>query len=80
MDVPRIDAATLRRRITSGAGLLLVCAYDTDARFREMELVGAISWLALKPRLSALSKDQEIIFYCGCPEEASGPPSAAPGF
>jgi nucleotide-binding universal stress UspA family protein/rhodanese-related sulfurtransferase len=77
MDVPRIDAAALRRRIANGAGPLLICAYDTDSRFRELEVVGAVSWVALQPRLSALPKDQELVFYCGCPQEASAALRAA---
>ena len=60
MDIPRISAKEARRR-----NLLLVCAYDTDERFREMELEGAISWPGLQTRLPSLAKDQEIVFYCG---------------
>ncbi|HVR84854.1 MAG TPA: universal stress protein [Planctomycetota bacterium] len=57
--------------MSNGGGPLLVCAYDTDSRFREVELVGATSWVTLQPRLSGVPKDREIIFYCACPAEAT---------
>ncbi len=44
---------------------LLVCAYDDEATFRRMKLQGAISLQEFKSRLPSLSKDQEIVFYCG---------------
>ncbi len=43
---------------------LLVCAYDSEEQFRSMHLEGAISLSELKARLPALSKDQEVVFYC----------------
>jgi rhodanese-related sulfurtransferase len=43
---------------------LLVCAYDSEEQFRSMQLEGAISLPEFKAKLSALSKDQEIVFYC----------------
>lgn len=57
MHVARIDAEDLHRRM-SGGGAFLVCAYDTDVRFREIQLVGAISWDEFQPRLASMSKDQ----------------------
>ncbi|HLY74427.1 MAG TPA: universal stress protein [Planctomycetota bacterium] len=76
MHVARIDAEDLHRRM-SGGGAFLVCAYDTDVRFREIQLVGAISWDEFQPRLASMSKDQEMVFYCGCPGEASAAARAA---
>jgi hypothetical protein len=64
MDVPRISVEALRRRLTNGSKILLVCGYDSEERFREMELEGAISWGAFQSRLSSLPFDQEIVFYC----------------
>ena len=64
MGVPRISARALRQRLAKGHGTLLVCAYDSDDRFREMELEGAIPWSAFQSRLASLSFDQEIVFYC----------------
>ena len=63
MDVPRISAKEARRKLQRGA-CLLVCAYDTDERFRDMELEGAISWPTFQSRLASLPKDQEVVFYC----------------
>ena len=43
---------------------LLVCAYDSDEQFRSLRLEGAISLSEFRTKLSSLSKDQEIVFYC----------------
>lgn len=64
MDALRITAKDVRRAMSGGTNLLLVCAYDTEDRFREMELEGALSWPAFQSRLSSIPKDQEIVFYC----------------
>ena len=60
----RINVQDVHRKLASGSGTLLVCGYDGDARFREMELEGAISWPEFESRLPSLRKDQEIVFYC----------------
>ncbi len=44
--------------------VLLVCAYDDEAKFKKVRLQGAISLSEFKSRLPSLSKDQEIVFYC----------------
>ena len=64
MGIPRISARALRHRLTKGRGTLLVCAYDSDDRFRELELEGAIPWSAFQSRRASLPFDQEIVFYC----------------
>ncbi len=64
MDVRRISVKEVHRRMRNHADLLLVCAYDTPERFREMELEGAISWPEFQKRLPSLPKDQGIVFYC----------------
>jgi hypothetical protein len=64
MEVPRISVEAMRRRLTSDSKTLLVCGYDSEDRFREMELEGAISWSTFQSRLSSLPSDQEIVFYC----------------
>jgi hypothetical protein len=43
---------------------LLVCAYDSDEQFRNLQLAGAISLSELRGRLPGLPKDQELVFYC----------------
>ncbi len=51
------------QKLNAGAALL-VCAYDSDEKFKTMPLEGAISLSAFQSRFPSLSKDQEIIFYC----------------
>src|SRR5215207_1699349 len=63
------DAA--RQRMTSGAGALLVCAYDSDQKFQEHRLAGAIPFSQFQSRVATLPKDKEIIFYCACPHDES---------
>jgi len=43
---------------------ILVCAYEDDAKFKKLQLQGAISFNEFKSKLPSLSKDQEIVFYC----------------
>jgi hypothetical protein len=43
---------------------ILVCAHDSDEKFKTMRLEGAISLNAFQSELSSLSNDREIIFYC----------------
>jgi len=64
MDVPRISVKALRRKMTGGDPAFLVCAYETDDRFREMELEGAVSWPTFQSLLSSIPLDREIVFYC----------------
>ncbi len=44
--------------------VLLVCAYDSEEQFRNLQLDGAISLSEFREKLPSLSKDQEIVFYC----------------
>lgn len=62
-EVERISAEEARKRVQSGSALL-VCAYDSDEKFQKMKLEGALSLSEFRSKLSALSKDQEVIFYC----------------
>lgn len=43
---------------------ILVCGYESDARFEKYHLDGAISFNDFKARFSSLPFDQEVIFYC----------------
>jgi hypothetical protein len=58
----RVTPEEIYQRVKSRA-VLLVCAYDDDAKFKRMLLEGAISFSEFKSRLPSLAKDQEIIFY-----------------
>jgi rhodanese-related sulfurtransferase len=61
--VKRIDARQAHERTKSGDALL-VCAYDSEEKFRDNHLEGAISWDEFRSRENATPKDREIIFYC----------------
>ena len=60
----RVTAEEACDKLKSGKALL-VCAYEDEEKFRKLQLEGAISFNAFKSRLPSLSKDQEIVFYCG---------------
>jgi hypothetical protein len=60
----RVTAKEVYDRLKSGK-VLLVCAYEDEERFKKLQLQGAISFNAFKSKLPSLSKDQEIVFYCG---------------
>ena len=59
----RIPVEEARQKVNSGAALL-VCAYDDDEKFKNNHLQGAISLNDFRAKLSSLSTEQEIIFYC----------------
>jgi hypothetical protein len=59
----RVTAEEIYQRLKSRTALL-VCAYDDDAKFKRMQLEGAVSFNEFKSRLPSLPKDQEIVFYC----------------
>ncbi len=42
---------------------LLVCAYEDEAKFKKMQLEGAISLSEFISQLPELANDQEIVFY-----------------
>ncbi len=60
----RVTPKEVYQKVKSGT-TLLVCAYDDEATFRRMKLQGAISLEEFKSILPSLSKDREIVFYCG---------------
>jgi rhodanese-related sulfurtransferase len=59
----RITPEETYRKLRAGKALL-VCAYDSEEQFRNLQLEGAISFSELRAKLPALSKDQEIVLYC----------------
>ncbi len=61
--VERISAEDARRAVTSGRALL-VCAYEDDAKCRQMALDGAISLSEFKSQEGGLGTEREIVFYC----------------
>jgi len=60
----RVTAEEACDKLKSGKALL-VCAYEDEEKFKKLLLEGAISFSAFKSKLPSLSKDQEIVFYCG---------------
>lgn len=62
-EVVRMGPQEVRPKVQSGEALL-VCAYEQDAKFRQIHLEGAISYSEFTSRLSSLPKDKEIVFYC----------------
>jgi len=60
--IQRIGPEQAKRDLASGA--LLVCAYESDEKFRKNQLQGAVSLAELQSQESRLSKDRELIFYC----------------
>jgi hypothetical protein len=59
----RISPEEVYLKLKSSAAIL-VCAYEDDAKFKKLQLQGAISFNEFKSKLPSLSKDQEIVFYC----------------
>jgi len=59
-----ITAKKAHEHVKSGSALL-VCAYDSDEKFNNAQLDGAISLNQFKVQAQAgnVSKDKEIIFY-----------------
>ena len=60
--IERIGPEQAKRDLASGA--LLICAYDSDEKFRKNHLQGAVSLAELQSQENRLSKDRELIFYC----------------
>ncbi len=58
----RASPEEVHQKLKSGK-ILLVCAYEDEAKFKQMHLEGAISLNEFKSRLPSLAKDQEIVFY-----------------
>lgn len=59
----RIGPEETHEKLAAG-NALLVCAYDSDEKFKTVHLEGAISLSAFESKLASLAKDKEIIFYC----------------
>lgn len=51
------------QRVSSG-GALLVCAYQSDYKFQNVRLQGAIPLSSFEEELTSIDRAREIIFYC----------------
>ena len=60
----RITPEEADQKLKAGKAIL-VCAYEDESKFKLMQLQGAISFSEFKSKIPSMSKDQEIIFYCG---------------
>jgi len=58
----RISPEEVYQKLILGKALL-VCAYEDEAKFRKIQLQGAISLNEFKSKLPSLVKGQEIVFY-----------------
>ena len=64
MGVPiRVKPQEIASSIKKGQALL-VCAYDSEEKFKMFHLDGAISLSEFESRLPSLPKEHELIFYC----------------
>lgn len=70
MKPKRISPQDARQRAKSGSALL-ICAYTDEGRCKSNNLEGAIKFGDLKKKLPAFSKNQEMIFYCACPQQST---------
>jgi rhodanese-related sulfurtransferase len=61
--VIRITPEEAFQKLRAGKALL-VCAYDSDEQFRNLQLDGAISLAEFRAKLPSLPKNQEIVLYC----------------
>ncbi|NTV12673.1 MAG: ArsR family transcriptional regulator [Desulfobulbaceae bacterium] len=61
--VVRVSPREAYEKVKAGQALL-VCAYESDARFEKYHLAEAISFNNFKNRFPSLPVEQEAIFYC----------------
>jgi len=61
--ITRIPAKEAHEKVQAGKALL-VCAYESDARFAKFHLAGAIPFSEFKELFPKLGVEQEVIFYC----------------
>jgi hypothetical protein len=60
----RINPQEAYEHMQADSNTLLVCAYDSEEKFQQNHLEGAISLDEFISQADTLSKEQEIIFYC----------------
>jgi len=61
--VVRVSPRETSEKVKAGQALL-VCGYESDARFEKYHLAEAISFNDFKARFPSLPVEQEVIFYC----------------
>jgi hypothetical protein len=64
MSAPRrVSAQEVRGKLQAGGQCLLVSAYESEAKFRNAALEGAISFGEFEARKASLPRDAEVVFY-----------------
>jgi hypothetical protein len=58
----RVNAQEVRNKLRAGQALL-VCAYESDVKFQQAALDGAISFSEFERRKASLPRDVEVVFY-----------------
>jgi hypothetical protein len=61
--IARVSAREAHQKVQAGQALM-VCAYESDARFAKFQLAGAIPFSKFKELFPGLGVEQEVIFYC----------------
>jgi len=74
--IKRLSPQDAHDKVQDGKALL-ICAYDSDEKFSQMALDGAISFDEYRSMQPTLPRNKELIFYCACPKEASAVEQAA---
>jgi hypothetical protein len=62
-EAKRLSVQEVHGKLQSGAPILLVCAYESDVKFRQAALDGAISFSEFASRKASLPRDIELVFY-----------------
>lgn len=63
MAAQRVSPQHVKERLESDADTVLVCAYDSQEKFQQNHLSGAIPLDAFEQQLDSINKDREIVFY-----------------
>lgn len=61
--IARVSARETHEKVQAGKAIL-VCAYESDARFAKFHLEGAMPFSEFKELFPKLDMEQEVIFYC----------------
>lgn len=61
--VARLSVLEAWDRLEAKAPMLLVCAYDSESRWRKNRIPGAIPLWEFEERLPSLDRATEIVFY-----------------
>ena len=62
-DIALISATEAHQHAADGSALL-VCAYESDRKFHNVHLEGALPLSEFQTQLATIDRDKEIIFYC----------------